>query len=96
MPNAGSFTYWYLQVPNIILLAMITLLLVRLLLSLVLNGGWGVMRLIGAITYPVMATVGAVTPRIVPQAGVVVCAVMWLAAVRTVLVMAALAMGVRL
>ena len=39
MPNAGSFTYWYLQVPNLILLAMMALLLVRLVLSLVLNGG---------------------------------------------------------
>ena len=37
MPNTGSFTYWYLQVPNLILLAMMALLLVRLVLSLVLN-----------------------------------------------------------
>ena len=96
MPNTGSFTYWYLQVPNLIVLAMMVLLLVRLVLMPVLNSGWDVMRLVGTITYPVVATVGAVTPRIVPAAGVVACAIIWLAAVRTVLVMVALAMGVRL
>ena len=96
MPNTGSFTYWYLQVPNLILLAMMALLLVRLVLSLVLNSGLGVMRLVGVITHPVVATVGAVTPRIVPTAGVVACAIIWLATIRTVLVMVALAMGVRL
>lgn len=96
MPNTGSFTYWYLQLPNLILLAMMALLLVRLVLMPVLNSSLGVMRLVGAITYPVVAMVGAVTPRIMPNAGVVVCAVIWLAAIRTVLVMAALAMGVRL
>lgn len=96
MPNTGSFTYWYLQVPNLILLATMGLLLVRLALSLVLTSSLGVMRLVGAITYPVVAMVGAVTPRIIPAAGVVVCAVIWLAAIRTVFVMVALAMGVRL
>jgi hypothetical protein len=96
MPNTGSFTYWYLQVPNLMLLAMMALLLVRLVLMAVLNGSLGVMRLMHMITHPVVATVGAVTPRIMPNAGVVVCAVIWLAAIRTVLVMAALAMGVRL
>jgi hypothetical protein len=96
MPNTGSFTYWYLQVPNLILLAMMALLLVRLVLSLLLSSSSGVMRPVGAITYPVVATVGAVTPRIMPAAGVVVCAIIWLAAIRTGLVMVALAMGVRL
>jgi hypothetical protein len=96
MPNTGSFTYWYLQVPNLILLAMMALLLVRLVLSSVLNSGSGVMRLVGAVTYPVVATVGAVTPRIVPAAGVILCAIIWLMVARTVLVMVALAMGVRL
>ena len=96
MPNAGTFTYWYLQVPSLVLLAMMVLLLARLVLSLVLDGGGSVMRLVGAITQPVVATVGAVTPRIVPAAGVILCAISWLMAVRTVLYMAALAMGVRL
>jgi hypothetical protein len=96
MPNAATFTYWYLQVPSLVLLAMMVLLLARLVLSLVLDDGGAVMRLVGAITQPVVATVGAVTPRIVPAAGVILCAIIWLMAVRTVLYMAALAMGVRL
>ena len=96
MPNAGTFTYWYLQVPSLVLLAMMVLLLARLVLSPVLDASGTVMRLVGAITQPVVATVGAVTPRIVPAAGVVICAIIWLMAVRTVLFMAALAMGVRL
>ena len=96
MPNAGTFTYWYLQVPSLVLLATMLLLLARLVLSLVLDRGGAVMRLMSAITQPLVATVGAVTPRLVPQAGVVICAILWLAAARTVLIMVALGMGVRL
>jgi hypothetical protein len=96
MPNAGSLTYWYLQLPSLLLLAMIVLLLVRLVLWPLVDPGAGVIRLVRAITEPVVVTVGAVTPRIVPQAGVVVCAILWLAAARVVLVMAALAMGMRI
>ena len=96
MPNAGTFTYWYLQVPNLVLLAIMVLLLVRLVLSFVLHDDGAVMRLVGTMTQPVVATVGAVTPRIVPAAGVIICAIIWLMAVRTVLFMAALVMGVRL
>ena len=96
MPNAGTFTYWYLQVPSLILLATMLLLLARLVLSLVLDRGGAVMRLMYAITQPLVATVGAVTPRLVPAAGVIVCAILWLAAARTVLIMVALGMGVRL
>jgi hypothetical protein len=96
MPNAGTFTYWYLQVPSVVLLAMMVLLLARLVLSPVLDAGGAVMRLVAGVTQPVVAAVGAVTPRIVPAAGVIVCAIVWLMAVRTVLFMVALAMGVRL
>ena len=96
MPNAGSITYWYLQVPNLILLAMMGLLLLRLVLSLVPGASRGIMQPVGAITRPVVVAVGAVTPRIVPAAGVIVCAVVWLMLARTVLFMTALAMGVRL
>ena len=41
MPNAGSITYWYLQVPNLILLSMMVLLLLRLVLSLVPGSSLG-------------------------------------------------------
>ena len=96
MPNAGTFTYWYLQFPSLILLAMMVLLMARLVLSFVLHDDGTVMRLVGTMTQPVVASVGAVTPRIVPAAGVIICAIIWLMAVRTVLFMVALAMGVRL
>jgi hypothetical protein len=96
MPNAGSITYWYLQVPNLILLSMMVLLLLRLVLSLVPGTIWGITRPVGAITHPVVVTVGAMTPRMVPAAGVIVCAIAWLMLVRTVLIMTALALGVRL
>lgn len=96
MPNAGSMTYWYLQVPNLVLLAMMALLIVQLALTPLLSNDAGIMRLVAAITRPVMATVGFLTPRIVPQAGVIVCGLIWLMAVRTFLFMAALAMGIRL
>ncbi|MBX9589902.1 MAG: hypothetical protein K2X43_11390 [Hyphomonadaceae bacterium] len=95
MPNAGSFTYWYLQGPNLILLAMMALLIVRLVLAPILGDGAMLMRPLVAVTHPVVATVGAVTPRMVPQIGVMACAIVWLAALRTVLFMGAMAMGVR-
>ena len=96
MPNAGSMTYWYLQVPSIILLGLIALLFIRLLLTPLNDAGWTIVRLIRAITHPVVVAVGAITPRIVPSAGVIVCAMIWLAAARILLVMAGLAVGARI
>ena len=43
-----------------------------------------------------MAVVGAITPRMIPQAGVIVCAIIWLAAIRVLLVMVGLAVGARI
>jgi hypothetical protein len=96
MPNAGSITYWYLQLPNLVLLAMILLLFARLILSPLLGSSGLVMRPVWAVTQPVVVAVGAITPRIVPRAGVILCAIIWLFAVRVALFMAASAMGVRL
>jgi hypothetical protein len=96
MPNAGSITYWYLQVPNLILLGMAALLAVRFVLSLALSERSALMRPVAFVTYPVVAAVGAVTPRIVPRAGVIACAIVWLLALRTALFMVALALGIRL
>jgi hypothetical protein len=96
MPNAGSFTYWYLQLPNLILTAMLLLLLARLVLAPMLGLNASILRPVVAITQPVVVTVGAVTPRVVPPAGVVACSIVWLMAARTVLFMAAQIMGVRL
>jgi hypothetical protein len=96
MPKASFLTYWYLNVPSLVLAALIWLLVGRLVLSFILDAGNVVMRVVRAVTYPVVAPVGAITPRIVPQAGVIVCAIVWLFALRIVLFMGALARGVRL
>ena len=96
MPNPGPFTYWYLQAPSLLLLALMVLLLVRLLLMRVSLMDWGPLRLLGAVTQPVVAATGAITPRIVSPAGVILCAIIWLAAARVLLLMAGLALGARM
>jgi hypothetical protein len=96
MKSASFAAYWYLHVPSLLLAAFIVLLLVRLVLTPVLNGGNLVMRVLAAITRPVVATVGAITPRIVPHAAVLVLAMVWLGALRVGVFWVALAKGVRL
>jgi hypothetical protein len=96
MPNPGPFTYWYLQAPSLLLLALMVLLLVRLVLMPMRLMEGGPLRLVGAVTQPVVAAIGAITPRIVSPAGVIVCAIIWLAAARVLLLMAGLAMGARM
>lgn len=96
MPKPSLFTYWYLQLPSLILLALIALLVARLVVSLVVGDGNVIRRFVSAITQPMVAAVGAVTPRIVPPAGVVVCAIVWLITARIMVFMVAMAMGVRL
>jgi hypothetical protein len=96
MPNASLFTYWCLNLPSLALAALIYLLIGRLVLSFILDGGNAARRLLDAVTDPVVATVGAITPRAVPPAGIVVAAIVWLVAFRIVVLMVALMMGVRL
>lgn len=96
MPNAGAFTYWYLQLPNLMLLAMMVLLLARLILSPIFGGTVLVMRPLRAVTDPVVTIVAAITPRIIPTAGIILCGIVWLFAARVLLFMAASAMGARL
>jgi hypothetical protein len=95
MPNAGALTYWYLQVPNLVLSALILLLLLRLVLPPV-TGITPIARPVRAVTQPIVSAVGAVTPRIIPAPGVILCALVWLFAARVLLFMAASALGVRL
>jgi hypothetical protein len=95
MPNAPAFTYWYLQLPNLILLAMILLLFLRLVLPPFTVIAL-ITRPVRAMTQPIVTTVGAVTPRIIPAPGVILCGVIWLFTARVLLFMAASAMGVRL
>jgi hypothetical protein len=96
MPSTNFFTYWYLHVPSLVLAVLMVLLLVRLVLTPVLDPGNIIMRLLAAITKPVVAPVGAITPRIVPLTGVLLLGVVWLAALRVAVVWIALAKGVRL
>jgi uncharacterized protein YggT (Ycf19 family) len=96
MPSTSFFTYWYLHLPSLALAAVIFLLLGRLALAPVLGAHNIVMRVLAAITEPVLATVGAITPRIVPPAALIALAIVWLAALRVVVVWIALAKGVRL
>jgi hypothetical protein len=97
MPSAASLlAHWYLHLPSLLLAAFIYLLLARLLLSFVLDAGNGVVRVLAAITHPVVAAVGSITPRIVPPRGVMVAAIVWLVAARVAAFWMALAMGMRL
>jgi uncharacterized protein YggT (Ycf19 family) len=98
MPGASYFAHWYYHVPNLILLALIWLLIGRLVLSLVLGPGRGnpILRLLEAVTGPVLKVVGAITPRLVPAGLVIVFAIAWLLAARVALFVAVSARGVRL
>ena len=96
MPGASLFAPWYYHVPNLILVALIWLLIGRFVLSLVLGRGNAVVRLLDAVTNPVLIAVGAITPRLVPAGLVIVFAVAWLLAARIALFVAVSATGVRL
>lgn len=91
MSSASSLSYWYFQGPSLLLAAFIYLLLARLVLSPLLGSDTLVMRLLGAVTDPVVKAVGAVTPRVVPSALVLVFAIMWLLSARILLHQAFLA-----
>jgi len=96
MPGASLFTHWYLQLPSLVLAGLIYLLLGRLVLSFVLGGGNPLLRILAAVTDPVVMTVGAITPRVVRPAAVLAFAIAWLVAARVVVLWVALAKGVRL
>jgi uncharacterized protein YggT (Ycf19 family) len=85
------FTYWYLQLPSLVLAALIYLLLGRLLLMPFLGADNPIIRVLAAVTNPVVRTVGAITPRVVPSALVIVFAIMWLLSTRILLHQAFLA-----
>jgi YggT family protein len=90
--------HWYYHVPDIIMAALIYLLLARLLLSLLWRGHGELLllRLVNAMTNPVLKVIGALTPRVVPSRLIVLCAMAWLLAARIALFMGVSATGVRL
>jgi hypothetical protein len=85
MLDANFLTYWYLHLPSLVLAVLIYLLLGRLVLSLFLGSERGAMRVLAAVTDPVVRTVGAVTPRVVPSSLVIVFAIVWLLSLRILL-----------
>ena len=98
MPGPHFLAHWYYHVPSLILAVLIWLLIGRLILSLARRGGGGAsgVRLLDAVTHPVVKAVAAITPRTVPAALVIVFAVVWLLAARIALFVAVSATGVRL
>jgi hypothetical protein len=95
-PGASLFAPWYYHVPNLILAALIWLLIGRFVLALVLGRGNAVVRLLEAVTNPVLTAVGTITPRLVPAGLVIVFAIAWLLAARIALFVAVSATGARL
>jgi uncharacterized protein YggT (Ycf19 family) len=91
MPSASSLSYWYFQGPSLLLAALVYLLVVRLILGPLVSADTPLMRVLAAITNPVMKAVGAITPRMVPTALVIVFAIMWLLSARILLHQAFLA-----
>jgi hypothetical protein len=98
MPGKSFAALWYYYLPDLILAALIWLLIARLVLSLVLgpNSANTAVRVLGAVTKPVLAAVGAITPRLLPAGLVTACAIAWLLAARIALFVAVSAKGVRL
>ncbi len=91
-------THWYYHIPDLIMAALIYLLIGRLILSLVVGQSRdiAILRLLNAVTDPLLKGVGAVTPRVVPVGLVIVVAMAWLLAARLALFMGVAATGARL
>jgi hypothetical protein len=94
-PNAPI--NWYLEVPSLALAVLTYLLIARLALDLVfgVRGDNLVFRVLRSVTGPFVRLAGVVTPRVVPAALVTGCALVWVLALRIVLVQAGAAMAMR-
>jgi hypothetical protein len=87
MPNVGFLAHWYYHVPNLILTAAelaagrptdpVALCTQRRRQVRI--------RLLDAVTDPLVKAVGAITPRLVPAGLVIVFAIAWLLAARIAL-----------
>lgn len=88
--------YWHMALPGVVLAVITYLLIARLAIDVVFatRGDNPVFRLLRWLTSPFVRAVGAITPRVVPGPLVTACTIVWLFALRIVLVqvMAALAM----
>ena len=97
MPTGqGLVAHWYYHVPNLLMLAMSALLLVRLAVALVVPSENPALRAVAVLTDPVLKPITTITPGIVPTTFVMVCAVVWLLLLRMALFVAVSATGARL
>lgn len=100
MPAANALLeHWYFHVPNLVLAALMYLMAVYFVTMLAL--GWSMhaqgafLRVFHGIVNPVLRTVRVLTPHIVPNALVPVLAVVWLAALRVLLLWGVSLAGIR-
>lgn len=89
--------FWYYQIPNLILAAVMYTLLGRFLLSLIFkpNSDKVIWRVFTQITDPFVNAVGFITPRVVPLHLLVLLAALWLMLARIALFMGLSAAGLR-
>jgi hypothetical protein len=89
--------FWYYQIPNLVLAAVMYTLLGRFLLSLIFrpDSDKVIWRVFTQITDPFVNAVGFVTPRVVPLHLLVLLAALWLLLARIALFMGVSAAGLR-
>jgi uncharacterized protein YggT (Ycf19 family) len=96
-PSQSLITHWYFHIPNLIMAALIYMLIGRYVLSLIF--GWTsdnvIVRVISAVTDPVLKVVGAITPKIVPAGLLILFSVVWLFVARVALFLGLVMLGLR-
>src|SRR5262245_30784911 len=95
--NPSAPVNWYVQAPSLVLALVSYLLLARLALDLAFGtrGDNAAFRALRWLTNPIVRAVGAITPRVVPGTLVTACAVLWIFALRIILVQVVAAMAMR-
>jgi hypothetical protein len=89
---------WHFQLPNLTLVAMIYLLVLRGLAMLLLGSArtHTLVHALNRITDPVIDSIAVITPRAVPWGLVVVFAIVWLSVARALLYFGFSAAGLRI
>lgn len=93
--DAQFWEYWYFEVPDLVLAALIYLMLLRAVLGLAIPAGspspaW---RAFCRFNAPVLSVVACVTPRSVPTTLLALFAAVWLVLLRTGFVIAMSGLG---
>ena len=93
--GAQFWEYWYFEVPDLVLTALIYLMLLRTLLGLAIPDRWPnpVWQAFRRFNAPVLAAVACVTPRSVPPVLLALFATMWLVLLRSGFVIAMAGLG---